>query len=182
MDTQHNSLSAWMEAVLATPSGTWEQLPDLDLYMDQVVRLMEKYLDLVRDMGDEKLLTSGMINNYVKGGALPRPVQKKYGREHLALLQLICLLKPVLPLSEVTKLTQDICADDRVAELYTEIMRVHTEELQQVVERIERIGIEDKRTMYSCAIVLALEANARRLAALHILEQTFEDLPAEGRD
>ena len=182
MDTENTPLSAWMDAVRDAPVGTWEQLPDLDLYMDQVVRLMEKYLDLVHDTGGEKLLTPGMINNYVKGGALPRPVQKKYGREHLALLQLICLLKPVLPLSEVTKLTQDICADDRIAELYTEIVRVHNEELQAVIERIDRIGTEDKRTMYGCAIVLALEANARRLAALHILEQTFEDLPAEGRE
>ena len=41
MDTENTPLSAWMDAVRGSPAGTWEQLPDLDLYMDQVVRLIQ---------------------------------------------------------------------------------------------------------------------------------------------
>lgn len=52
----------------------WRQLPEVDLYMDQVLLLMEKYL---RSATGERVVTSAMINNYVKMGALPPPERKK---------------------------------------------------------------------------------------------------------
>lgn len=48
--------------------------------MDQVITFLNKQLELFT-MDGERLLTPSMINNYVKDGVLPRPVQKKYGRE-----------------------------------------------------------------------------------------------------
>ena len=64
-------------ASLAQPSiPHWDALPDLDLYMDQVIAFMEKYLSLFGDSRD-KLITPSMINNYVKLGVLPPPVKKK---------------------------------------------------------------------------------------------------------
>ena len=67
-------------ASLAQPSiPHWDALPDLDLYMDQVIAFMEKYLSLFGDSRD-KLITPSMINNYVKLGVLPPPVKKKYNQ------------------------------------------------------------------------------------------------------
>lgn len=78
----------------------WSDLPEIDLYMDQVIVLMEKYLsDIIYQ--DSKLITSSMINNYVKLGIMPAPIKKKYSKEHLAYLIIICSLKQVVPISNI---------------------------------------------------------------------------------
>ena len=71
----------------------WDQLPDFSLYMDQVLSYMDR--QVLRFDGDDGL-TAAMVNNYTKGGLLPRADGKKYSREHLAYLTVICVLKQVL--------------------------------------------------------------------------------------
>ncbi len=81
----------------------WDELPDLELYMDQVLSLMERYLGVYPGF-DRKGLTASMVNNYVKLGAMPPPVKKKYGRAHLAHLIMICVLKAVFPIEGIKAL------------------------------------------------------------------------------
>ena len=75
----------------------WEALPDLNLYMDQVIGYMPR--QLIR-YGEEEWLTSAMVNNYIKDGLLPRAEGKRYSRTHLAYLTAICALKQVLPVKD----------------------------------------------------------------------------------
>lgn len=84
----------------------WETLPDFGLYMDQVIVLMERALEGVLPRGE---LTKSMVNNYVKVGLIPRPVGKKYDREHLALLMMICILKQALSMEEIAALLDMLC-------------------------------------------------------------------------
>ena len=65
-------------------------IPNIDLYMDQVTTFMDKQLASTKRYEDDKILTKTMINNYAKNHLLPPPVKKKYSREHVLLL--ICLL------------------------------------------------------------------------------------------
>ena len=78
----------------------WDELPDLELYMDQVLSLMERYLGAVPGP-DGRGLTASMVNNYVKLGVIPPPVKKKYTREHLAHLVILCTLKAALPIAVI---------------------------------------------------------------------------------
>ena len=79
---------------------TLDEIPELDLYMDQVIALMEKYLcDTSNE--DNKLITPSMINNYVKLSIMPAPIKKKYSREHLAYLIIICSLKQAIPIPNI---------------------------------------------------------------------------------
>lgn len=94
-----------MDSALRLPS--WEALPDFGLYMDQVIVLMEKALDGVLPRGE---LTKSMVNNYVKVRLIPRPAGKKYEREHLALLMMICILKQALSMEEIASLLSLLCA------------------------------------------------------------------------
>ena len=73
----------------------WNALPDIELYMDQVVAVMEKQLSLYQEnyAEDARLITPSIINNYVKLKIIPAPVKKRYSREHLAYLIIICILK-----------------------------------------------------------------------------------------
>ena len=58
----------------------WSELPNIDLYLDQVLLYVNR-LDSSSIVDDDKGLTSAMINNYVKNGHLDKPVKKKYNRK-----------------------------------------------------------------------------------------------------
>ena len=81
----------------------WNELPDLDIYMDQVLSLLSRYLRGLPGL-EEKGLTASMVNNYVKQGILPAPVGKRYNRTHLACLIIITILKSVLPIGSIGRL------------------------------------------------------------------------------
>jgi len=81
----------------------WDELPDLELYMDQVLSLMERYLSAYPGY-DRKGLTASMVNNYVKSGVMPPPVRKRYARAHLAHLIMICTLKASFPIELIKNL------------------------------------------------------------------------------
>lgn len=81
---------------------TWEELPDIPLYMDQVVSYLSRQM-IAFEPGD--CLTPAMINNYIKDGLLARANGKKYGQEHLAYLTAISALKQVMSVREMGALT-----------------------------------------------------------------------------
>lgn len=79
-----------------------EDIPGIDLYMDQVTTLMEKKLKgSVRNPEEDKILTKTMINNYAKNNLLPPPVKKKYSREHVLMLIFIYYYKGVLSINDI---------------------------------------------------------------------------------
>lgn len=84
----------------------WDELPEIDLYMDQVIALMEKYLSFHKTDENSSIITHSMINNYVKLGIMPAPIKKKYSREHIAYLIIICSLKQALPISDIKDLIE----------------------------------------------------------------------------
>lgn len=86
-----------------------EDIPNIDLYMDQVTTFMdEKLKSSVRNPGDDKILTKTMINNYAKNDLLPPPVKKKYSKEHVLLLIFIFYYKGVLSISDIQTLLAPI--------------------------------------------------------------------------
>ena len=82
----------------------WNELPDIELYLDQVVNYLERYLDIFSGNKDEKIITKTMINNYVKQGIIPAPEKEKYNKTHIAYLLVICILKQVYSISDIGEL------------------------------------------------------------------------------
>ena len=107
-----------MTTRIACPEAlpAWRELPDLELYMDQVLSLTERWLGAD---GGARGLTASMVNNYVKLGVLPAPVKKRYGRVHLARLLMICLLKPVLPIASIRALLEEGLRGSTEEDFYT---------------------------------------------------------------
>ena len=83
----------------------YAELPEIELYMDQVISVTDKYLGALSASGDP-VLTPSMINNYVKNGVIPPPQRKKYGRDHLAKLLVICLLKSTMEISAIAEIIE----------------------------------------------------------------------------
>ena len=84
----------------------YAQLPEIELYMDQVISVIDKYIGAFSASGDP-VLTPSMINNYVKNRVIPPPEKKKYGRDHLAKLLVICLLKPTMEISAIADIIEN---------------------------------------------------------------------------
>ena len=79
-------------------------VPNIDLYMDQVTTFMDEHLSDVKRYEDDKILTKTMINNYTKNDLLPPPLKKKYSKEHIYVLTFIYYLKNILSISDIQKL------------------------------------------------------------------------------
>ena len=86
-----------------------EDIPGIDLYMDQLTTFMEEKLKkTTRYPGEDKVLTKTMINNYAKNDLLPPPVRKKYSKDHLILLIFIYYYKSVLSINDIQTLLEPV--------------------------------------------------------------------------
>ncbi len=85
-----------------------DEIPQIDLYMDQVIQLFENKFNETKRYEDDKVLTKTMINNYAKG-KLIFPIQnKKYSKKHLILMSLIYQLKGALSINDIKVTLQAI--------------------------------------------------------------------------
>lgn len=82
----------------------FKELPNVELYKDQVIIYIENALKAINVNSKEKLLTPTMLNNYVKQRVVSPPKNKRYNEKHLAYLIIVCILKQVFSLTEVCDL------------------------------------------------------------------------------
>ena len=80
---------------------TLEEIPEIDLYMDQVTQLFDNKFNDSKRTEEDKALTKTMVNNYAKGKLLMSVKNKKYSKEHLILMSLIYNLKGALSISDI---------------------------------------------------------------------------------
>ena len=85
-----------------------EEIPNIDLYMDQVTTFMDDHYSSTKRYSDDKILTKTMINNYTKNNLLPPSVKKKYSRDHMLLLILIYYFKNILSIKDIETVLQPL--------------------------------------------------------------------------
>ncbi|MEF9940535.1 MAG: DUF1836 domain-containing protein [Clostridium sp.] len=114
-------------------------IPDIDLYMDQVTTFMDNHLESSKRYGEDKILTKTMINNYAKNNLLPPPEKKKYSKNHILLLIFIYYFKNVLSFKDIEQLFSPISenhfSDDsnpKLDELYAEIFSLEKEQRKRL--------------------------------------------------
>ncbi|MBO0477079.1 DUF1836 domain-containing protein [Vagococcus sp. DIV0080] len=90
--TQTPSTKQWETELLNVSMPRWDDLPEIEIYMDQLVKIVDRYTSALQ-LDHSKPITPAMINNYVKLKLVPKPVKKKYGKNHLARIIVITLLK-----------------------------------------------------------------------------------------
>lgn len=180
MESLKNDLINWIDELESFIMPDWDSLPDIDLYMDQVITYLEKQLSIFVRSEDGKLVTPAMINNYVKNEIIPRPVQKKYTRTHIALLMAVLNLKPILPLMDITNLISQETADKPINVLFEQLNTIQHDAFKKtsesVREALKKLGNEtantaDEDRLSLLALKFSLEANAYRIAAKKILDE-----------
>jgi len=168
----------WIEGLGTSQLAEWDQLPDIGLYMDQVVTILERQSGQYLQGEDVKAITPSMINNYVKDGIIKRPVMKKYGREHLADLLILNSAKQVLPISDIAVLLRHMEDEVSTGEKYSYYRALQQEACEGVAARmrqaLDNVGTEcDDRQLFIFASRLVLEANLLTSAAKMLLRDVM---------
>lgn len=84
----------------------YQELPQIDIYLDQLITVLHQVLRPLFDDDTERCITPSMINNYAKQGVIPRPLKKKYNRDHIAYLIFIAVTKQVMAIDDIRQLIQ----------------------------------------------------------------------------
>ena len=173
---QQEDLRPWAEQVKAYHMPRYDELPAIDLYMDQVTTFMDEHLQKSKRYEQDKVLTKTMINNYVKLKVLPPPVKKRYTRDHLCQLILICLLKQVLSLPEIQRLIAAQLETRDVRAMYDGFFAMQERAVISALERATAQAGGDRSDM---ALRVAAEANVGKMIAEKIMDVHF---PAPSRE
>lgn len=166
MNSINDILGKWLDELDKFSYKDYMELPDIDLYMDQVVTFLDKQLAIFQTSSLDKQITSSMINNYVKGEVVSAPISKKYNREHLALIQEVCTLKQVLTIAEVKQIIDERYRkeDVRKDEVFNHFKTMVTEKNKEAValtrSLLDNIEQNDLRALTDLSVSLALTANA----------------------
>ena len=130
-----------------------EDIPNIDLYMDQVTTFMEEHLKKTRRHPGDKILTKTMINNYAKNDLLPPPTKKKYSREHMLVLIFIYYFKNLLSITDIQALlkplTEKYFKNDKdfgMEEVYKEVFSLEKGELEKLQKDMEEKYAVSKET------------------------------------
>ncbi len=168
-------------------------IPNIDLYMDQVTTMMDSRLrSTTRNPDDDKVLTKTMINNYAKNDLLPPPVKKKYSKEHVLVLIFIYYFKGVMSINDIQILLKpltdkyfDKTGNYELTDIYNEVFQMEKEEVewlkQNVREKYERAQktFQGKQTeeeeflrKFSFICLLAFDVYVKKL----IIEKMLDDI------
>lgn len=161
IDTK-NVINSILESISRIDYIKPEDLPEIDLYMDQVTTFMETKLKSSKRYSDDKVLTKTMINNYAKNGLLPSPEKKKYSKEHLLLLIFIYYFKNILSINDIQTLLAPITEKYFRTDNEFDLTKVYSEVFSMEHSQIEYL----KKDL---------------LKRYNIADQTFQDSPEEDR-
>ena len=115
----------------------WEEIPDLGLYMEQVLALLRQYLDyLPPELKDEQFITAATINNYVRNRFMPEPCRKKYYRVHIAYLIMICTLKQTLSIATLHSMIPVGLSEQEVHEIYSAYAEKHRLAAEYFIQQV----------------------------------------------
>lgn len=122
-DLVRSKLIEWEGALKGYALPDWDGFPSLPLYMDQVIYLLNGYLSLFpQEESAESIVTPAMINNYVKLKIIPAPTKKRYSREHLAYLVMVCVLKQSMSTGDIRRLIPSDLPIEDVQRVYADFV------------------------------------------------------------
>lgn len=154
---EKETLSQMIEALKLDEKIDQDMIPNLDLYMDQVITLFEDKLTHTKRYKEDKLLTKTMINNYIKDKVLMPASKKKYTKEHILLMILLYDLKQVLAIGDIKHLFGILIEDGKVSsevlsELYQIVLELKLEEANAFGKEVSHIEESIKNELGHCSL------------------------------
>lgn len=152
----------------------WEDLPDIELYRDQVLSYMKRQHSL---QPEDAQLTGAMINNYIKSGLLPRANGKKYTKDHLVYLTAICSLKQVLSVNETDGLLKLQPNIEDAKGFYEDYLIKMDQAFQDTSGHLAENNTKEE--LAAIALQLAISSYSQKLACEKILDLIKEKEPPQ---
>ena len=158
----------WNQLLNTHKLPAWDELPTIELYMDQIIALINQYMtDYVPKSGEATTtITPPMINNYVKLKVMPAPVKKKYSRVHIAYLIMLCSLKHALGIPTMQKIIPYLDNADDVKNLYEKFCENRHKAFVYITDKVCAVtdphlkeADSNPDRMYDLAIQIAVSAN-----------------------
>ena len=176
-------------------------VPNIDLYMDQVTTFMDEHLSDVKRYEDDKILTKTMINNYTKNDLLPPPVKKKYSRDHLILLAFIYYFKGFLSIGDIQVLLEPLAekyfTEDhkKLDKIYSETVKIEKLQLMDLLKEVESRSELSRRAfktypeedreylqLFSLVCMLSFDVYLKKQMIEQIIDQMRADKEEKGKD
>jgi DNA-binding transcriptional MerR regulator len=174
-----------------------EEIPGIELYMDQVTTFMENKLASTKRYSEDKILTKTMINNYAKNNLLPPPNKKKYSKEHLMILVFIYYLKNMLSINDIKTVLAPITekyfeteGDLKLSDIYREIVNLGMEQsgsamkditrrYEMAQESFQNVKEEDREFLqyFSFICLLSFDVYVKK----QLIEKLIDELSEEER-
>lgn len=180
-----------------------EDLPNIDLYMDQVTTFMDSQLETSKRYPDDKILTKTMINNYAKNNLLPPPEKKKYSREHILCLIFIYYFKNILSISDIQRILNPITdkyfgqnpkSPLDITDIYQEVFSLENEETNNLLKDLARKYNTSKKTFteferlsererdflqtYAFICELSFDVYIKKM----LIEKIIDEMPEQGKE
>ncbi len=171
-----------------------EDIPNIDLYMDQVTTFMDTRLSSSKRHPEDKILTKTMINNYAKNKLLPPPVKKKYSKEHLLVMIFIYYFKGILSITDIQALmnpiTEKYFQNDQkfsIETIYNEVFSLEKSQADKLAKDIVDKYNTSKRTfenvekdqeflqLFSFICMLSFDVYVKK----QMIEKLIDQLPGE---
>ncbi len=131
-------LNRWGRFMRQFSLPEYDEIPNLGLYMDQVLTLMNQYLAPLSAVGsDENMLTAATINNYVRMKVMPAPLKKKYYRSHVAYLLIICSLKQTMSIADIQRIMPYDLHEEEVRAMYEDYSEVFKSTVKFFVNQVK---------------------------------------------
>ena len=165
----------------------WDSIPDIGLYMDQVVLLLKQALGFVLTPSDvkDKPLTASTINNYVRLRVMPAPVKKKYYRRHIAYLVMILTLKQSISIQSIQKILPLDVSESEIQTIYSDyVLTFHqvsllfTEQIRNSAQNILTPGSTDENAVGNLVMQAALSSGFSKIMTEKIIALQGSD-PSE---
>ena len=155
----------------------WKELPDIGLYMDQVIALLGQYLDFIpMEDSKDKPVTPTTINNYVRLKVMPAPEKRKYYRVHIALLIMIFTLKQGISINGLQQLLPSTADEEEIKNFYTsyverlqEVGNFYTAQTRAAVQDILDPQVTDEGVVENVIIQSILQSGFSRIMAEKLL-------------
>lgn len=177
MENVKEELEKWLAEISDFKHPELSNLPDIDLYMDQVITYLDRILKPYAS-DDSKVLTSSMINNYVKAKLIPAPNGKKYTRNHISYMLIIAALKQILSISDIEKLfytqrkKENFSIYNLFKDTYDSTLLKKTKAFEEKVKNVNVLNENDELSLL--ALNLTIEATINKLIAEKIFTLMHE--------
>lgn len=145
-----------------------ENIPNLDLYMDQIITFMDVQLKSSKRHEDDKILTKTMINNYVKNNLLPPPNKKKYSKEHVVSLIFIYYFKNILPIKDIETILLPLTKKYFQTNDSLDLTSLYDEICAMQISRVPALK-DELKSLYEVAESSFPNADSKDAEQLHLL-------------